>query len=351
MKKSFFINGGTGRVLCAIPALEHYKKHVDPDVVIIAEAWHELFLTSASLRNSVYPMGHKGLFQDKLINTEMISPEPYRLNAYFNQKCNMIQAFDMLINENTEEIPDTRSFDLTISRDDQAFGHNTVRQIKQQMGKDKVVIFQPLGSGAKLNGDFLIDDSGRSFEVKDIVMIVEELAKHYAVIMMTTVDIPVSKPMGAAIPQANILQWMGIVNACDYFLGCDSMGQHYAHALGKPATVVIGSTFPTNISYPGNKDFTIIDNGKELGREYNPFRITQDWDVNRSNEDMMVMTDKRVKEIIKSVTNKLGLTKQPKESNKLSSPNTEMINKAVAEMANKNKEKSNQPFAVLNQNK
>ena len=129
------------------------------------------------------------------------------------------------------------------------------------------------------------------------------------------------------------------------------MGQHYAHALGKPATVVIGSTFPTNISYPGNKDFTIIDNGKELGREYNPFRITQDWDVNRSNEDMMVMTDKRVKEIIKSVTNKLGLTKQPKESNKLSSPNTEMINKAVAEMANKNKEKSNQPFAVLNQNK
>lgn len=354
MKKSFFINGGAGRVLCAIPALEHYKKHVDPDVVIIAEAWHELFLTSASLRNSVYPMGHKGLFQDKLIDTEMISPEPYRLNAYFNQKCNMIQAFDMLINENTEEIPDTKSFDLTISRDDQAFGHNTVRQIKAQFQKDKAVIFQPLGSGAKVNGDFLIDDSGRSFEVKDIVTIVTELSKHYAVIMMTNVDIPVQQPMGAAIPQANILQWMGIVNACDYFLGCDSMGQHYAHALGKPATVVIGSTFPTNISYPGNKNFTVIDNGKELGREYNPFRITQDWDVNRSNEDMMVMTDKRVKEVIKSVTNKLGLSKQskqPTQSNSVSAPNTDMIKQAVAEMSNKNKEKSNQPFAVLNQNK
>ena len=320
MKKSFFINGGAGRVLCAIPALEHYKKHVDPDVVIIAESWLELFLTSSALRENAYPMGHKGLFQDKLINTEIISPEPYRLNAYFNQQCNLIQAFDMLINENTIDIPESKPFNLTISRDDQAFGHNTVRQIKAQTGKDKVVVFQPLGSGAKQNGDFLIDDSGRSFEVRDIITIVQELSKHYTVILMTNTDIPVQQQMGAAIPQANLLQWMGIVNACDYFLGCDSMGQHYANALGKPATVVIGSTFPTNITYPGNKDFEIIDNGAELGRAYNPFRITQDWDVNRSNEDMMILSDNQVKNIIKSVTNKLGLTKQEKPNKFLSSP-------------------------------
>ena len=33
MKKAFFINGGAGRVLCAIPALEYYKENTDPDVV------------------------------------------------------------------------------------------------------------------------------------------------------------------------------------------------------------------------------------------------------------------------------------------------------------------------------
>lgn len=346
MKKAFFINGGAGRVLCAIPALEHYKKHVDPDVIIVAEAWMELFLTSATIRDNVYPVGHKGLFQDKLKDREIISPEPYRLNAYFNQKVNMIQAFDMLINENTDEIPNTKPFDLTISREDQAFGHNTVRQIKLQQQREKIVIFQPLGSGAKHNGDFLIDASGRSFEVKDIITVVQELSKHYSVILMTNVEIPVQQTMGAAIPQANILQWMGIVNACDYFLGCDSMGQHYAHALGKPATVVIGSTYPENITYPDNKQFTIIDNGKELGRGYNPFRVTQDFDTERSNEDMMVMSDKRVTEVVKSVTNKLGLTKQSKPP---SLDSSHLIKKAVAEVTESNKNKK--PFAVLNQNK
>ena len=350
LKKAFFINGGAGRVLCAIPGLENYKKTVDEDVVIVSEGWSELFLTSHSLRDNVYPVGHKRLFQDKLQDRELISPEPYRLNAYFNQKCNMIQAFDMLINGNTEEIPKTRSFNLEISRRDQAFGYNTVQQIKAKAGKNKLVVFQPLGSGAKLQGDFLIDESGRSFDVKDIITVVEELSKHYAIAIMTSEPIPVHKEMGAAIPQANMLQWMGIVNACDYFLGCDSMGQHYAHALGKPATVVIGSTFPTNISYPDNKHFTIIDNGKDK-RGYNPFRVTQDFDKERSNEDLMVMDSNTVQKIIQSVYNKLGKTKQPKQVPEIkasqSNGTNKMIEDAVAKSIGNIGTKSNQTVPVL----
>lgn len=308
MKKAFFINGGAGRVLCAIPPLEHYKKHVDPDVVVIAESWMDLFLTSPTIRDNVYPFGHKGLFKDKLKSRQLISPEPYRLNAYFNQKCNLIQAFDMLINDTPDVIPETKSFDIDISRNDQAYGYNYVNQVKQQTGKDKVVVFQPLGSGAKQEGDFLIDSSGRSFDLKDIVTIVTELAKDYAVILMTQVEIPTQQAMGCAVPNAGLLQWMGIVNASDYFLGCDSLGQHYAHALNKPATVVIGSTFPENISYPDNPDFTIIDNGKDR-RSYNPFRVTHDHETERSNEDLMTMDDRQVKDIINSVKTKLGSKK------------------------------------------
>ena len=311
MKKAFFINGGAGRVLCAIPPLEHYKENIDPSVVIVAEAWTDLFLSSPSLRDNVYPFGHKGLFKDKLIDRELIAPEPYRLNAYFNQKVNLIQAFDMLINDNLEEIPETKKFNLDIARHDQAYGYNYVSQVKSQTGKDKVIVFQPLGSGARQDGDFLIDSSGRSFELKDIVTICQDLSKDYAIILMTNVPIPVNVPMGAAVPDAGMLQWMGIVNASDYFLGCDSMGQHYAHALGKPATVVIGSTFPQNISYPDNPDFTIIDNGKSK-REYNPFRVTHDLALERGNEDLMVLDDKTVKEIISSVRTKLDSKKKVK---------------------------------------
>ena len=134
MKKAFFINGGAGRVLCAIPALEHYKQHVDPTVVIVVEGWLELFFNSAILRDNVYPVGHKGLFQDKLIDREIITPEPYRLNAYFTQKCNLIQAFDILIND-LKEIPKTKEFKLDISRVDQAYGYNLINEIKNQTGR------------------------------------------------------------------------------------------------------------------------------------------------------------------------------------------------------------------------
>ena len=201
---------------------------------------------------------------------------------------------------------------LDISRVDQAYGHNLINEIKNQTGRQKVVVFQPLGSGAGVNGNFLLDTSGRSFELKDIVHITKELTKHYVVVLMTNINIPVNENMGAVVPNANLLEWMGIINAADYFLGCDSMGQHYAHALGKPATVVIGSTFPENISYPDSKNFTVIDNGKDA-RRYIPMRITQDFVGDRNNQDAMVLTDKTVEQVIKSVTDKLGKTKQTKE--------------------------------------
>ena len=110
MNKAFFINGGAGRVLCSMPALESYaEKH--EDFVIVAEGWSELYSCSKILRNKVYSVNHKDLFEKHLKDKEIISPEPYRLNAYFNQKCNLIQAFDIIINELTE-IPKSKKINL-----------------------------------------------------------------------------------------------------------------------------------------------------------------------------------------------------------------------------------------------
>jgi len=303
MKKSFFINGGAGRVLCAVPALEEYKKNIDPDVIIVAEGWSELFL-STSLRNNVWPLGSKDLF-NKIKNTEIITPEPYRLNAYFNQQVNLIQAFDILIN-NVDPTTPSKPLKLDIGKDDQIYGHNLVSQIKHQLQKTKAIVLQPFGSTVRAEGNFIWDASGRSFEVKDLFTLVDLLTKDYAVILMTNVQIPTEKQMNAAIPNdASLLQWMGIINAADYFLGCDSVGQHIAHALNKPATVVIGSTYPENISYPQNKNFTIIDNGIDK-RQYSPLRLTPCIEVDRDNEDLMILSDSTVNKIIKSIKNKIG---------------------------------------------
>ena len=63
MNKAFFINGGAGRVLCSMPALEKYAEKND-DFIIVAESWGELYLANKKLRDKVYHAMHKGLFEN-----------------------------------------------------------------------------------------------------------------------------------------------------------------------------------------------------------------------------------------------------------------------------------------------
>jgi ADP-heptose:LPS heptosyltransferase len=106
---------------------------------------------------------------------------------------------------------------------------------------------------------------------------------------------------------ASLLQWTGIINAADYFLGCDSVGQHIAHSLNKPGAVVMGSTFPENTSHPADSSITIIDNGKGE-RIYSPIRIVVDVRIDRHNENLMKLTTDTMTQIIEGVNNSLPVT-------------------------------------------
>lgn len=312
MKKAFFINGGAGRVLCAIPALEYYVKNTDPTAVIVVEGWIDLYLTSKILAGNVHSANDPNLF-DKLKDREIITPEPYKLNAYFTQRCNLVQAFDMLINYDVppETIPETKDYNIFIGKKDIATANELVNEARNHFKKQQVVVFQPFGKTAGFQGNTIIDESGRSFEVDDIIKIIEELNKNYAVIMMSELKIPTDKALGVMVPESvSLLQWTGIINAADYFLGCDSVGQHIAHALKKPGTVVIGSTFPENISYPKSSTLTIIDNGKDE-RKYSPIRVVVDIRIDRHNENLMALTEETIKTITKGIKNTLSKTAKP----------------------------------------
>mgnify|MGYP001296361519 CR=1 FL=1 len=310
MNKAFFINGGAGRVLCSMPGLEKYAKTHD-DFIIVSESWTELYMTNKTLRDHVYSSWKQDLFREQLRDKEIISPEPYRLNAYFTQRANLIQAFDMLINDLGDEVPETAPINIDLSKEEQITGYNLVDEVKKFTGKDKVVVFQPFGQSVKNEGQFIYDTSGRSFEMTNVVNLIKELTKNYAIIAMTQLEIPSwQQEMGVAMPKdMGLNQWMGVINAADYFLGCDSVGQHMAHAMKKPATVVIGATFPENISYPDNKKFTIIDVG-EGKRRYQPIRLSQDECADRNNEDLMVVNNDTIKKILKSIKNAIGVSKQ-----------------------------------------
>ena len=310
MNKAFFINGGAGRVLCSMPGLEKYAKTHD-DFIIVSESWTEMYMTNKTLRDHVYTGWKQDLFREQLRDKEIISPEPYRLNAYFTQRANLIQAFDMLINDLGDEVPETSPINIDLSKEEQITGYNLVDEVRKFTGKDKVVVFQPFGQSVKNEGQFIYDTSGRSFEMTNVVDLLKELNNNYAVIAMTQLEIPSwQQEMGIAMPKdMSLNQWMGVINAADYFLGCDSVGQHMAHAMKKPATVVIGATFPENISYPGNKKFTIIDVG-EGKRRYQPIRLAQDECADRNNEDLMVITNDTIKKIMKSIKNAIGVSKK-----------------------------------------
>ena len=183
--------------------------------------------------------------------------------------------------------------------------------------KDKVLVFQPYGRTVHHENGMISDYSGRSFEAENAVSIVKKLSKKFGVIHMAEFGIdfqkhevkdPVASPMGA-----DLRHWCGIIANADYFLGCDSSGQHMVHALDKKCTVVIGSTFPINVSYPDDENIDILDMG--LGaRTYSPIRVTTDEYADRTNDGIMAMNDKVEAIIVESVTN--GMTGKPRIGHK-----------------------------------
>jgi ADP-heptose:LPS heptosyltransferase len=303
--KAFFINGGAGRVICSIPALEKYQEESgDKDFLIVCEGGTDFFKGHPTLYSRVYDHWHKNLFEDKLINMDLESPEPYRVWEYYNQKCNLTQAFDICINKKgIRELPRPN---IKLSVDELLAGKNVVKEVKEKTSKDQVIVIQPFGRGVIVQDNMITDPSGRSFEPDNIINIIKQLQKKYAVIYMGDFGIDFAKhgcTSPVASPQnVSIRHWAGIIREADYFLGCDSVGQHIAYTLDKPATVIVGSTFKENISYPNNEKFDILDMGEDR-RKYSPIRVTVDEVADRTNEGIMIMNDKIEEVIAQSVDN------------------------------------------------
>ena len=291
--KAFFLNGGMGRIISAIPALEkYYEAKEDPDFIIVIEGICNIMNGHPTLDNKTYDMYHKNLFHTKLINMDIVSPEPYRLNEYFNQKCDIAQAFDMLINKKgIRELPAPT---LILSKEELLEGRKAIDEIKKKVKKEKLVIIQPFGRAITQIDNSFVDKSNRSIEFSNLKQIIKKLQeKDWAVCIMSEFGIEF-KDAGfkdeVAIPEIpDLRKWAGLIKYADHFLGCDSVGQHLAKAMETPASVVMGATYPINTSYPNDKNFTIIDMG-QFDREYDPIRISFDERISRKHERIMTMT-------------------------------------------------------------
>jgi hypothetical protein len=300
--KAFFINGGAGRVICSIPAFEKYAEETDDNFIIVCEGGTDFYKGHPLLHNKVYDHWHKDLFVDKIKNRDIETPEPYRIWEYYNQKCNLSEAFDIAINKKGKRKLDKPT--IYFNSDETIIGKNLIKEVTEKTEKENTIVFQPFGRGVQSHGNFIIDNSGRSFDFNNVLEFIKKLGKDFGIILMSEfplnleaegINIPVAQPR-----DLNIRQWASIIKESSYFFGCDSVGQHIAYSCNKPGTVVVGSTFAENISYPDYEKFDIQDMG-EGKRIYDPIRITMDEVCNRNNDGIMRMNDLIEDVIIKSI--------------------------------------------------
>lgn len=287
---AFFVNGGAGRMICSIPALELFEKeNPDNDFIIVCEGGMDMFKNHPTLHSRCFDVQHKNLFEEKIKDKNCVSIEPYRIWEYYNQKCSIAQAIDIQINN--KDIRKLPKPTLRINSDEDVKGYLAVKEVKEKTKKDKVVVFQPFGRSSVNANGFVYDGGGRSFDMMDSAEIVKRLQqKGYAIMLMSEFSVPYSD-LGAKEPVSHpqnigLREWSGIIKNADHFLGCDSVGQHIAYSQDVPSTIVLGSTYAINTSYPDTKRFDIIDIDEDKKR-YSPIRICFDEEIERSNDSCM----------------------------------------------------------------
>ena len=293
-QSAFFMNGGAGRHISSIPALELYaKENPEDDFIVVCEGGTDAYKGHPLLHYRAYDNWHKNLFQDLLKDRNLISPEPYRVWEYYNQKCSLSEAYDIAINKKgLRKIPKPRIY---LSKEEILMARQMIGEVKEKTKKNKIIVIQPFGRGAEKKSESeVVDLTGRSIELENLWSIIKKLSKQYGVMVMSEFGLEFKTHGGinqpVALPlQTHIRIWAAIIKQVDHFVGCDSVGQHFAYSVGTPSTVITGATYPENTSYPDKEGVTIVDLGQN-DRHYDPIRITFDERISRHNENLMLMT-------------------------------------------------------------
>lgn len=262
------LDGGAGRVFTAIPALEKIVKNRPNDhITILVNGWADLFWGNPILHDLVHYSDTKESLEFVLHSDELIIPEPYHCLDYIKGKLSLPQTFDLLIN-GSFEFPQNYKPKIYSSKREEISGMDVIKASKEHSGKQKVVVIQPFGSSAaETEHNTIIDSSNRSLELITYYHILEYFKQDYAFIYMgnlKTSDGVTTKP------NCDMRTWYSIINECDYFIGCDSLGQHYAYSCDKPGTIIFGGTDPINVSYPHHFNCFTKPNTKI---NYSPLRI------------------------------------------------------------------------------
>jgi hypothetical protein len=249
------LDGGLGRIITAIPALLKYSKnHPNEEWYITIPGWDFITWGFPELQERTFNPDARGSFDLYWKADQVISPEPYRLPAYYRNEISLREAFDVCINGSTDH-QDLPPMQLKLSLAEKRRALEVLEEAKQKHQKKKSIVIQPYGSTATPHPAGIYDDSLRSMPKNMIDYFIKELSKDYNLIYMGAKEMHDTRMYRPEL-EHNLREWTAVIEAADYFIGCDSCGQHMRKCFNKKASVMIAGTHRVNVTYDG---FHIIE--------------------------------------------------------------------------------------------
>lgn len=307
------LEGGLGRIITAIPALLKYSQNnQEKEWYIMIPQWDFITWGFPELQERTFNPDSKGSFELFWKADKVISPEPYRLPAYYRNEISLREAFDACINDTTDH-SDLSPMKLILSLQEKRKAFEIIEEAKTKHKKSKIIVLQPYGSTATPHESGVFDDSLRSIPKPMLDYFINQLSKDYNLIFMGAKEfynIKTYKPD----PDPNLREWAAIIDSADYFIGCDSCGQHMCKALNKKASVVIAGTHRVNVTYDG---FHIIE--RDVPFYPDAMRISgfQSHMASRLNEPRIEFTQEEIEQayqdIIQNIEEEILQITKPKE--------------------------------------
>jgi hypothetical protein len=302
------LDGGFGRIITAIPALfKYHKNHPEEEWYITIPGWDFIMWGFPELQERTFNPDARGSFDLFWKADKVITAEPYRVPAYYRNEISLREAFDVVINDSTDH-SDLPPMQLKLSYPEKRKASEIVEQAKKMHKKEKTVVLQPFGSSATPHASGIFDDSLRSMPMNMIDYFIKNLSDDYNLIFMGAKEfhnIKTYKPD----PDPNLREWAAIIGAADYFIGCDSCGQHICKALNKPASAMIAGTHRVNITY---ENFHIIE--RDVPFYPDAMRISgfQSHMSSRLNEPRIEFTQEEIETAYEKIITRIEEKSKPK---------------------------------------
>ena len=301
MNTTFLLDGGAGRVISAIPALEkYYQNNPDDDFKVVVGGWSILFDKHPTLGARTYDLDHPDSFDQHILDNRCVHPEPYQLYEYYHDRCSLAAAFDKIINGESDTAYKPNLY-VDYKKDKEILYF--LNELKLKTSKNKVIVFQPFGSTSFPNEEnrMIQDHSGRGISDTIFNKLVGKIEENAIVVFFgipPLYELTDRRAYNIFYLNPDVSHYAALIANCDYFIGCDSIGQHMARAFNKQGTVLMGGTFESNVSYTDYDGFRFFRK-PNTSPVYNPMRFSPNHNqrADQFNRDLMNFNDEEIQQI------------------------------------------------------